>query len=102
MIEAGATAVLGHHPHILQEVEFYEEGIIFYSLGNFLFQQGCLRTRDTRVYTLFLNKEGIERVSYMPFEFEVNPWRMNSKPFSRSEWPLPRKEDSPAGYIMKE
>jgi poly-gamma-glutamate capsule biosynthesis protein CapA/YwtB (metallophosphatase superfamily) len=86
MIDAGATAVLGHHPHILQEPERYKEGLIIYSLGNFLFSQGRLRTPETRVYTLFLNKEGIRRVSYIPFKFEVQPWRMSGAPFSRKEW----------------
>lgn len=37
MIDAGADAVIGHHPHILQGVETYKRGIIFYSLGNFAF-----------------------------------------------------------------
>lgn len=37
MIDAGADAVIGHHPHILQGVERYRRGIIFYSLGNFVF-----------------------------------------------------------------
>ncbi len=36
-IEAGAGAVLGHHPHILQGVEQYRDGVILYSLGNFVF-----------------------------------------------------------------
>lgn len=36
-IDAGATAVLGHHPHILQGVERYQDGVIVYSLGNFAF-----------------------------------------------------------------
>jgi poly-gamma-glutamate synthesis protein (capsule biosynthesis protein) len=36
-IDAGATIVLGHHPHILQGIERYKHGIIFYSLGNFAF-----------------------------------------------------------------
>lgn len=88
MIDCGATVVLGHHPHVLQEVEEYGDGIIFYSLGNFLFKQGSLRTRETRIYTLFLNKEGVKRVSYMPIEFKVHPWRMESQPFSRREWTL--------------
>lgn len=37
MIDSGADAVIGHHPHILQGVERYKRGIIFYSLGNFAF-----------------------------------------------------------------
>ncbi|OGI58932.1 MAG: hypothetical protein A2809_00130 [Candidatus Muproteobacteria bacterium RIFCSPHIGHO2_01_FULL_61_200] len=36
-IDAGASAVLGHHPHILQGVERYKHGVILYSLGNFAF-----------------------------------------------------------------
>ncbi len=38
-IDAGASLVLGHHPHVLQPVEVYNGGIIFYSLGNFVFDQ---------------------------------------------------------------
>lgn len=37
IIDAGADAVIGHHPHVLQGVERYKHGIIFYSLGNFVF-----------------------------------------------------------------
>jgi len=36
-IDAGASVVLGHHPHILQAVERYRQGAILYSLGNFVF-----------------------------------------------------------------
>lgn len=36
-IEAGADVIIGHHPHILQGIERYKSGIIFYSLGNFIF-----------------------------------------------------------------
>ncbi len=36
-IDAGAQAVLGHHPHILQAIEYYKDGVILYSLGNFVF-----------------------------------------------------------------
>ena len=34
MIEAGATAVLGHHAHVVQGVEEYQNGVIVYNLGN--------------------------------------------------------------------
>lgn len=36
-IDAGADIVYGHHPHVLQKVETYGDGIIFYSLANFSF-----------------------------------------------------------------
>lgn len=38
-IEAGATLVIGHHPHVVQLEEKYKGGLIFYSLGNFVFDQ---------------------------------------------------------------
>ena len=37
MIDAGASAIFGHHPHVVQGVEFYKNVPIFYSLGNFIF-----------------------------------------------------------------
>ena len=38
-IEAGADLIVGHHPHIIQKNEKYKNGYIFYSLGNFIFDQ---------------------------------------------------------------
>jgi len=37
LIEAGADAVVGHHPHVLHGIEVINGRPIFYSLGNFLF-----------------------------------------------------------------
>ncbi len=37
LIDAGVDIVYGHHPHVLQPVEEYKDGLIFYSLGNFSF-----------------------------------------------------------------
>jgi len=37
LVDAGADAVIGHHPHALHGVELYRGRPIFYSLGNFLF-----------------------------------------------------------------
>jgi len=37
LIDSGARVVLGHHPHVLQGIEEYKNGIIAYSLGNFVF-----------------------------------------------------------------
>lgn len=36
-IDAGADVVIGHHPHILQAIEQYKNGLVIYSLGNYVF-----------------------------------------------------------------
>jgi len=38
-IDTGADVVLGSHPHVVQPIEVYKNKVIFYSLGNFLFDQ---------------------------------------------------------------
>jgi len=38
-IEAGADIVAGNHPHVVQGVEWFEEGFVAYALGNFVFDQ---------------------------------------------------------------
>jgi poly-gamma-glutamate synthesis protein (capsule biosynthesis protein) len=39
VIDTGADAILGHHPHLLKGVELYRGKPIFYSLGNFAIEQ---------------------------------------------------------------
>lgn len=39
LIDSGADLIIGHHPHVTQGLEIYKNKIIFYSLGNFIFDQ---------------------------------------------------------------
>lgn len=39
LIDAGADIIIGHHPHVVQGMEIYKNKSIFYSLGNFIFDQ---------------------------------------------------------------
>lgn len=39
LIDAGADAVVGHHPHVVEDIGMYKNAPIFYSLGNFIFDQ---------------------------------------------------------------
>ncbi len=39
LIDNGADVIFGHHPHVLEPVEIYKGKVIFYSLGNFVFDQ---------------------------------------------------------------
>lgn len=36
VIDAGATLILGHHPHVVRHAERYAHGVIAHSLGNFM------------------------------------------------------------------
>lgn len=38
-IDAGADLIIGHHPHVIENMEVYHGKAIFYSLGNFIFDQ---------------------------------------------------------------
>jgi len=66
-IEAGASLVLGHHPHVPQRIEHYKGGWIFYSLGNFAFQQYTPpETRHALVARITFSGARIERVEALP------------------------------------
>ena len=54
-IEAGADVIIGHHPHVLQGVERYKNGIIFYSLGNFAFASKSRNSDVAALVRLRLN-----------------------------------------------
>jgi len=63
IMEAGASVILGHHPHVLQPIETYRTSdgrntVIFYSLGNFLSNQS-----RTYVDGLMPDKQGDPRDS---------------------------------------
>ena len=45
-IEAGADIVIGHHPHVLQEIEIWQDRPIFYSMGNFVFDWERMRNKN--------------------------------------------------------
>lgn len=69
-IDAGAAAVLGHHPHVAQRVEPYNGGWIFYSLGNFVFHQPFPGTRDALLARLTFRGPRLARVEALPVFIE--------------------------------
>ena len=63
VIDAGADLVIGHHPHVAQEVEKYKDGYIAYSLGNFIFDQNF--SKDTRTGLIFKVKIKDKKIDKM-------------------------------------
>lgn len=39
LIDEGVDLIIGHHPHVIQDVGLYKDRLIFYSLGNLVFDQ---------------------------------------------------------------
>ncbi len=67
LIDAGADLVIGHHPHWVQTVEKYNDGIIAYSLGNFVFDQmWSEETRKGVIAKFWLGKEGVKDYAFLP------------------------------------
>jgi poly-gamma-glutamate synthesis protein (capsule biosynthesis protein) len=65
-IDAGATLVIGSHPHVLQQIEPYHGGLIAYSLGNFVFDQYAGIANATIILRVVLGRAGVQSYDYVP------------------------------------
>jgi poly-gamma-glutamate capsule biosynthesis protein CapA/YwtB (metallophosphatase superfamily) len=76
LADAGADLIWGHHPHVLQQVEWIETSrgktLVLYSLGNALFDQGGLEdTRQSALLLVNLDSGRVKSVEAVPFEIDV-------------------------------
>lgn len=62
-IDAGADIVVGSHPHVLQEIEYYDEKPIAYSLGNFVFGSSI---PETELLKVVVGETGDAEVTTIP------------------------------------
>ncbi len=70
-IDAGAEMVIGHHPHVIQPAELYKGKHIFYSLGNFVFDQMWSReTREGLAIAATFTRDGLVDIAYHPVLIE--------------------------------
>jgi poly-gamma-glutamate synthesis protein (capsule biosynthesis protein) len=65
-IDAGADVVLGHHPHILQAIETYKQGLIIYSLGNYVFGSYSQDARNSVVARINLHNGNFHSAELTP------------------------------------
>ncbi|MBL7150038.1 MAG: CapA family protein, partial [Candidatus Pacebacteria bacterium] len=76
-IDAGADLIVGHHPHVIQPNEKYpsassgQAGWIFYSLGNFIFDQGFSeKTMRGQILEVIIKDKEIKEI--IPKEIKIN------------------------------
>jgi len=82
-VELGASCVIGHHPHVIQGIESYRGKPIFYSLGNFLFDNyaGAVTYKG---HWEDRHKGILAKVSFSSdsISYEIIPTTYTSKPLS--------------------
>lgn len=89
LIDTGADVVIGCHSHVFQPVEHYADGVIAYSLGNFLFDMGNPITKKTGVLEITHTRTG-------ELDVAIHPLTIESYAISRSDRDMDRFiRDSP-------
>jgi poly-gamma-glutamate synthesis protein (capsule biosynthesis protein) len=92
-IDAGADLVYGSHPHVLQRIETYDGGYIFYSLGNWSFGGNTApRDRDTAIVQISVKRDVDGTVTLDGYS--VIPCCLSSTPAVNDYRPEPYGEDS--------
>jgi len=77
-LDGGADLVLGHHPHVLQELEVYKGRLIVYSLGNFVFGSRSNRTNTSMILLCTFKGKSLVKVEAVPLD--VNNYRVEYQP----------------------
>lgn len=72
-IDSGADLVIGYHPHVIQNVEKYNGKFIFYSLGNFVFDQNF--SKETMIgggVEVYIKNKKIENIYFRKYYLNEN------------------------------
>lgn len=111
-IEAGAHIVWGSHPHVLEPVEEYGDGVIYYSLGNFSFGgNGAPVDYDTALIQQEIIRDGagvrLGETFFVPCNvssiagrnnFQPTPYAPDSEEYARVLSKLAGDFDGPNAY----
>ncbi|MSQ66044.1 MAG: CapA family protein [Limnohabitans sp.] len=72
MIDAGADAVIGGHPHVTQDVSVYKGKPVIYSVGNFVMKETDNDfQRKSWLLKLYLDKQGVSRFETLPVSIDM-------------------------------
>jgi len=65
-LDAGAALAIAHHPHVTQGLELYDNKLIAYSMGNFIFDQNFSATQHSFILYVWLDGEKFHRAEIVP------------------------------------
>lgn len=70
-IDAGAALIIGHHPHVVEEIEQYKDGWIAYGLDNFIFDQTFSKeTMEGMLLKVTLEDKGVKNIE--PIKIKIS------------------------------
>lgn len=75
-VDAGADVVIGHHPHVVQGFEIYNDRPIFWSLGNFIFDQYWSTATQEELGILLTFSEEKISIKLHPMKSEMSKPRL--------------------------
>ena len=107
VINAGADMIFGHHPHVLQQIHFYEGKPILYSTGNFTFGTMSRVDPSTGIFQLTWEKSGegteLKKLQVIPCETtrspDFRPFPLEDEEACRAVFAKLRFKKENAGFV---
>lgn len=81
-IDHGAQVVIGHHPHVLQGAEIYQDGVIYYSLGNYAFGSYSQSAVTAGLARVWFDDGSLKKAEILPLNVLNIDVRFQPKPLS--------------------
>ncbi|MBO4263312.1 MAG: CapA family protein [Bacteroidales bacterium] len=104
LIDAGADAVIGSHPHLVNPVVRYKGKYIYYSMGNFLFPDKCIQAPRPMYYPASAEEcHALKRVWTYPYRVQgpvVAVWRGRNRIGMMVELQLGRRKRIASRYRL--
>ena len=70
LAESGADVIIGHHPHVLQPVDTINHTPVYYSVGNFVFDQSPSIARKSVIASIEFSKNEVVSSDIIPIKIE--------------------------------
>lgn len=71
-IDSGASLVIGSHPHVLQRIDRYNDGLIAYSMGNFVFDNFLFPPNYSAILAVELTEQGVDSYELIDVVVQLN------------------------------
>lgn len=94
MIDAGVDSIIGAHPHVIEPIEIYKDKVIFYSLGNFIFDQYFSEETQTGLAVGIVIKKIDQKIQ---LEYKLIPLDINGQ--SQASVATPQKTQRTLNFL---